>query len=297
MNVKIINNPSSGRTTIQKNLEGIVGRLVLDGTFKTVKKVDTTANFDYKKCMEAAKAENIDIVMAIGGDGTANRVVNGMINAGLDVPLVIVPAGTVNDFATHLELPSDIEGICNMIKKKRIKRIDICKVNERYFINIAACGLFTDVALKTNVELKTMFGRFAYYAEGIKEIPKQIFQSLPMKFSYDNEKFEEDLAIFAVVNTPVVGGFKKFAPEAKLDDNMFDVIIIKKTDIIDTANLFLKILRGDHLGSDTVRHFQTDRLYVESVNKGLKIDIDGEDGGGFPAEFTIVSSALDIYVP
>ena len=297
MNVKIINNPSSGRTTIQKNIEGIVGRLVLEGTFERVKKVDTTVDFDYRACMESAKADNVDMVMAIGGDGTVNRVVNGMMNAGLDVPLVIVPAGTVNDFATYLDLPSDIEGICRMIKKKSMKRIDVCRVNEKYFINIAACGLFTDVALKTNVELKTMFGRFAYYAEGIKEIPKQIFQSLPMKFSYANEEFEENLAIFAVVNTPVVGGFKKFAPEAKLDDNMFDVIIIKKTDIIDTANLFLKILRGDHLGSDMVRHFQTDRLYVESVNEGLKIDIDGEDGGGFPAEFTIVSAALDICIP
>lgn len=297
MKTLIINNPSSGRTFLQKNLESIVGRLVLDGTLSSVRKCDTDVCFDYEKVIREAMETGIDIIIALGGDGTINQVVNGMMKTGANVPLAIIPAGTVNDFAGFFNMPSEIDDICRMIRKMNTRAVDVCTLNDKYFVNVAACGLFTDIALTTKVEAKTILGRFAYYAEGLKEIPRQIFQSFPLKFTLEGESFESEISLFAVSNTTFAGGFKKFAPDATIDDGLFDVVVIEKTDILDFANLFLGILRGEHVSSNSVKYFKTDRLLVETPRTDLRIDVDGEDGGGFPAEFGILHKALKICVP
>lgn len=293
----IINNPSSGRTFLQKNLESIVGRLVLDGTLSSVKKFDTSVNFDYEKAVGDGMKSGIDVIIALGGDGTINHVVNAMMKAGANVPLVIIPAGTVNDFAGFFNMPSEIDEICRMIRGMKTRAVDVCTLNDKYFVNVAACGLFTDIALTTKIEAKTILGRFAYYAEGLKEIPKQIFQSFPLKFIVNGESFESEISLFAVSNTTFAGGFKKFAPDATIDDGLFDVVVIEKTDILDFANLFLGILRGEHVTSSAVKYFKTDSLRVETLKTDLRIDVDGEDGGGFPAEFGILPKSLKICVP
>ncbi|AHM55560.1 diacylglycerol kinase DagK [Peptoclostridium acidaminophilum DSM 3953] len=297
MKALIINNPSSGRASLQKNLESIVGRLVLEGTLSSVKKFDTSVSFDYEKAVRDGVESGLDVIIALGGDGTINHVVNGMMKAGADVPLAIIPAGTVNDFAGFFNMPSDIDEICRMIRGMKTKAVDVCTLNDKYFINVAACGLFTDIALTTTVESKTILGRLAYYAEGLKEIPKQIFQSFPLKFTVAGESFESEISLFAVSNTTFAGGFKKFAPNATIDDGLFDVVVIEKTDILDFANLFMGVLKGDHVTSNAVKYFKTDRLRVETLGAELRIDMDGEDGGGFPAEFGILHKALKIYVP
>lgn len=298
MKIKIINNPSSGRTTLQKYLEVIVGRLVLEGVFSYVDKFDTRGKNDAFNEVMKIKENQYDLIIAVGGDGTLSEVVNGVMEAGIDVPVTVLPAGTVNDFANHLNIPYEIDGICNMFRNGKIVDIDVCKCNNNYFINVAAAGIMTDVPLKATVASKTVLGKFAYYAEGIKEIPKKLFESIKYKFEYENEIFEEDVLLFAILNSSSAGGFKKFAPHAGLDDGKFDVCILKKSDIFDTATMFLKILRGEHINNDSVRYFQTDNLSVTCLEEcNIHIDVDGEDGGPLPARFEIVPSALKFFIP
>ncbi|RKD22407.1 diacylglycerol kinase (ATP) [Caminicella sporogenes DSM 14501] len=298
MRVKIINNPSSGRTIVQKSLEIIVGRLVLENIFKTVDKFDTRGKFDAMNEVMKIKEGEFDLIVVVGGDGTLNEVINGMMKADLRLPFAVIPAGTVNDFANYLSIPNDIDGICDMFRNGRLIDIDVCKVNENYFINVAAAGLLTDVAIKASVASKTVFGKFAYYAEGIKEIPKQLFKSIKLEFKYNCKSFVEDVMLFAVLNSSSAGGFKKFAPQAGLNDGKFDVCIFKKIDIFDAATLFLKIIRGDHINNENVIYFQTDNLYVKCLDdSNMNIDIDGENGGPLPAKFEIISSGLKIFIP
>ncbi|MCG8538785.1 MAG: YegS/Rv2252/BmrU family lipid kinase [Clostridia bacterium] len=298
MNVKIINNPSSGRTTLQKYLEIIVGRLVLHGIFRCVDKFDTKGKNDALKEVMKIRENQYDLIIAVGGDGTLSEVVNGVIMAGLNTPITVLPAGTVNDFANYLNIPSDIDSICSMFNRGKIIEVDACKANDIYFINVAAVGLLTDVPLKASVTSKTILGKFAYYAEGIKEIPKQLLKSIKYRFKYDNQDFEEDVLLFAILNSSSVGGFKKFAPQAGLNDGKFDVCIFKKSDIFDTAAIFLKILKGEHINNSGVRYFQTDNLEVTCLeNCDIHIDVDGEDGGPLPGKFEILPSRLKFFVP
>lgn len=298
MNVKIINNPSAGRTTLQKYLEIIVGRLVLHGVFKYVDKFDTKGKNDAFNEVMKLKEDQYDLIIAVGGDGTLNEVVNGVVTAGINTPVTVLPAGTVNDFANYLHIPNDIDGICDMFINGRFVNIDVCKANDSYLINVAAAGLLTDVPLKASVASKTVLGKFAYYAEGIKEIPKRLLKSIKYTFKYDDEVFEEDVLLFAILNSSSAGGFKKFAPHAGLNDGKFDVCIFKKSDIFDTAAIFLKILSGEHINNSSVRYFQTDNLYVDCLEGcDIHIDIDGEDGGPLPVKFEILPSRLKFLIP
>lgn len=298
MRVKIINNPSSGRRIVQKSLESIVGKLVLEGIFRKVDKFDTKKKYDGMYEVMSIKKGQYDLIIAVGGDGTLNEVVNGLIKAKLNIPLAIIPAGTVNDFANYLSIPNDVNGICSMFRNGNPIPIDVCKVNNNYFINVAASGLLTEVAIKASIQSKTVFGKFAYYAEGIKEIPKKLFKSVRFQFQYNDKVFEDNVLLFAVLNSSSAGGFKKFAPNAGLSDGKFDVIIFKKSDIFDAATIFLKVIRGDHINEEGVTYFQTDKFSVKCLDDNdIAIDIDGEKGGGFPASFEIIPSGIDIFIP
>ncbi len=298
MKVKIINNPSSGTQSLQKNLEVIIGRLILDKTIKYVDKVDTTIEFDYIQEIETLKQADFDLLIAIGGDGTVNNVINAVAKNQVDIPLLIIPAGTVNDLGNYLKLPTTIDGICNVIRNHTIKEIDLCKVNEKYFVNVAAAGLLADIAIKTPVEAKTAFGSFAYYVHGIKEVPKQLFESLKFEFKHDNKTFTTDAFLFLILNSKSAGGFTNFAPKGEIDDGLFDVCIIKKSYLLNAATVFLKIFSGEHINDPNVIYFQTDYLEVDCLNKeNLIIDIDGEDGGTFPAKFEVMKKGLKVIVP
>ena len=293
MKVKIINNPSSGTKTIQKNLENVVGRLILNGTIKTVDKIDTTIDFDFEK--EIQNANEYDLIIAVGGDGTVNNVINGMMKNSIKTPLFIIPAGTVNDLANYLNLPSSVEGICEIIEKHKVKAIDVCEVNDRYFINVAIAGLLSEIAINTPVEAKTNFGSLAYYFKGITEIPRQLYDTYHFEFKYNGEVIETDAHMFMVLNSKSAGGFTNFSPNSEVDDGFFDVCIIKRSYLLDAAGVFIKMFSGEHVNDPNVIYFQTNELEVKCLNKeGIIIDIDGEHGGELPAKFEIHNRALNI---
>ncbi|OPJ56286.1 diacylglycerol/lipid kinase family protein [Alkalithermobacter paradoxus] len=298
MRVKIINNPSSGRTTIQKSLHAVVGKLVLDGVFKYIDTFNTSKKFDATNELLNINDGDYDLIVAVGGDGTLNEVVNGVMKSGINTPVALIPAGTVNDFGNFLSIPTDVEGLCSMIKNGKIVDVDIGKVNDNYFANVAAAGFLTDVPFKASVDAKTTFGKFAYYAEAVKELQKQIFNSIPLEFKYYDKTLLCDTYLFAVLNTSSTGGFRSFAPHAKINDGMFDVCIIKKSDIIDAASIFLKIIRGEHINDENVVYFQTDKLSVNPIDcSDIHIDIDGEDGGLLPVTFQMMPKAMKFLVP
>ncbi|KXZ40391.1 diacylglycerol kinase (ATP) [Alkalithermobacter thermoalcaliphilus JW-YL-7 = DSM 7308] len=299
MRVKIINNPSSGKITVQKYLHTVVGKLVLDGVFKYIDTFNTSKKFDATNELLNIKDGEYDLILAVGGDGTLNEVVNGVMKAKLNnTPVALIPAGTVNDFGNYLSIPNDVDGLCNMIKNGKIIDVDVGRVNNNYFANVAAAGFLTDVPFKASVDAKTTFGKFAYYAEAVKELQRQIFNSISLEFKYYDKSIICDTYLFAVLNTSSTGGFRSFAPHAKINDGRFDVCIIKKSDILDAASIFLKIIRGEHINDENVIYFQTDKLCVRPLDSSqIHIDIDGEDGGILPVEFEVIPKAMKFLVP
>src|SRR6056297_376430 len=296
MKIMIVNNPNAGRKTLQTQLYALVGRLVREGIVSGVEKIDGRGGRE-KAFVEAAAEKDIDMEMVLGGDGTIHEVLNIMMNNGIRIPILLIPAGTVNDFANYLYLPRDMDAVFNIVKRFKLQTVDVGKVNDRFFINVAFAGMMAKVGYETPVESKTAFGRLAYYAAGLREVSDGIKKPYTFKFQYDGDVLEIKSYLFAVLNSSSTGGFMNFAPYAEVNDGLLDVIAIKKSDIIDMAAVFLKLISGQHIKDSNVLYFKTDKLKVWTDSTDLFVDTDGEKSVEFPLEFSVVPGALDFIVP
>lgn len=299
MRAKIILNPSSGKQIVQKNLDRIIGNLIIDGVLNHVDVFATKDKFDALNEVKKLKSGEYDFIIPVGGDGTVNEVVNGIMLGKCKIPMAILPAGTVNDFGQFLNIPTDVHKFCNMIKNNKRKVIDVGKVGNRYFINVLAGGLLTDVGYKVSSDSKTVLGKYAYYIEGMKEFPKQIFRSVNLGIKSEEFSGEEDIFMFVITNIPTIGGFKKIAPRAQFDDGLLDVCIIKKsewTEWSEVISLLIKAMKGEHINHPKVLYIQTPKIELDT-RENIELDIDGEQGSRLPATIEVVPKALEIIVP
>src|SRR5690606_15238279 len=131
-----------------------------------------------------------DIVVAAGGDGTLNEVVNGLAEQDYRPKLGVIPMGTTNDFARALHIPRDIPKAVDIIVRGDTIPVDIGRMNEKYFINIAGGGRITELTYEVPSKLKTMIGQLAYYLKGIEMLPS--IKATPLTIEYDGKIFEGD---------------------------------------------------------------------------------------------------------
>jgi len=230
-------------------------------------------------------------ILASGGDGTIHHVVQGMMDRRINLPLGIIPAGTVNDFAEAMGLPYDIEKCCDLLLEGNTRKVDIGRAGNRYFINTVSAGFFTDVPYKTKINYKNLLGRAAYYLKGIEELPG--FRPLNMKITYNEGVIEDQILFVAVLNTNSVGGFNRAAPGAIVNDGKLDVIVLKFCNLLDLLPLLMKFLRGVHITDPNIYYFQTDSLKIECDECDFT-DLDGEKGPLLPMDVKVVPGALEI---
>ena len=146
-------------------------------------------------------------------------------------------------------------------KKSEVKKIDIGKINDKYFLNVASTGLFTDISQKMDMNLKNTIGKLAYYVKGIEQLPN--FRKLKIKVSSDEVFFDGDMYLMLVFNGQTAGNLK-FAYNAKVDDGLLDVIIIKAGIMKNILNIFIKMLRNEHLEHvEGIVYFKTNKLEIE----------------------------------
>lgn len=294
--VRIINNPSSGRNIVQKRLDSIANILLdkgyIVGKFCTEKKYD--AMYETMKTCEG----DWDIIIACGGDGTVNEVASGIAKSERRIPVAILPAGTVNDFANYLNIPNTPEAFCAMIEKEKVISVDLGKMNEKYFVNVAAGGILTSVAHTVPPESKSIFGRAAYYVEGMKEMPKQMKNVSKMKIESEEYTSEEEVSLFLVTNSSSIGGFKKLAPYADIEDGLLDCVIIGRTEVQGFITLFIELIKGEHIDNPKVKYFKTKGLSVTSLeDEEVVIDIDGEFGGKLPIKIEVEPKVFKVFIP
>ena len=280
-------NPSSGKQNIDSMLREIMATLILDQICSHVDVFYTKGKDDAKNRAAELKPGDYDFIVSVGGDGTLNEVTNGLILSESNIPMAIISAGTVNDFATYMKLPQTADGFCQMIKDFQTKKVDVGRVNNEYFINVLAAGMLTDIAYKVPKDKKAVLGKMAYYLEGVKEFPKQLSQN-------------EDIMLFLVANSKSVGGFADAAPLASVSDGYLDVMIIKKMALLTEApDLIFKLFQGEHPKHPSIEYFQTKELSVLPTEQtaGIAIDYDGEIlEEGLPVDISIVPEALNLII-
>ena len=263
---KFIINPSSGRQNFLKNIEGMIGKLIMDQIVNHVDVFYTEKQDDAKNEAMSMKKGEYDFVVAIGGDGTLNEVVNGVALGKNETPIAVISAGTVNDFANYLSLPQGIDEFCDLIRDFNIKEVDLGRIDGTYFMNVLAGGLLSDVGYKVPKELKAIFGKMAYYVECAKDIPKNLFHSIPISVKTEEFSKECECLLFIVANSQSVGGFRNAAPLASVSDGLLDVLILKKVEVAQLSNLLLKIVQGDHINHPNVEYFQTKKIHIDILD-------------------------------
>ncbi|MDQ0208420.1 diacylglycerol kinase [Alkalicoccobacillus murimartini] len=293
---RLIYNPTSGREQIRKNLAYVMERLEKAG-YETSAHATTPEEGCAKRAARRAAERGYDLVIAAGGDGTIFEVVNGLAELDDRPMLGIIPAGTTNDFARALGISKDITKACDVLCGDHIEPIDIGKMNDKYFINIAAAGALTELTYEVPIKLKTLVGQLAYYIKGLEKLPQ--ISPTSVRIEYDGKLFEGDIMMFLIANTNSVGGFEKLAPRASLQDGMFDFLIVKKTTFTEFIQVAGLALRGEHINHPKVMYAQANRVKVEVLDgeAEMKLNLDGERGGSLPAEFVNLYHHFQMLTP
>lgn len=225
----------------------------------------------------AEMEDNYDVVICGGGDGTLDEVVTGMMKRDKKIPIGYIPAGSTNDFAKSIGVPSRINEAVSSIIKGSCKACDIGEFNETSFVYIAAFGLFTDVSYETDQQIKNMLGHMAYILEGAKRLGN--IPSCHMKISVNGNEIEDDFIFGMITNSKSVGGFKTIVgKEVVMDDGVFEVVFIKKPNNILEANEIITSLLTEKMNSKYIYFYKSNEIKITS-DKNIPWTLDGEYGG------------------
>lgn len=287
--VKFIYNPYSGENSIITEIDTVI--MVHQRYDCIVEPFRISKEMDLRDAFKNID-ESYKYILIAGGDGTVDSVVNIMKNMDLDIPIAILPVGTANDFAKFIGIPLSVEKACEQILNSEPIPLDIGKINDKYFVNVASTGLFTDVSQKTDVNLKNTIGKLAYYVKGIEQIP--YLRKLNVKVSSKEMNFDGHMYLMLVFNGQTAGNFK-LAYKADLRDGLLDVIIIKAGNIKEIVPMFIKMLRIEHLEERKgLIYFKTDKLTID-CDEDIVTDIDGERGPDFPVTIECIKGGIRVF--
>ncbi|MBN1892379.1 MAG: diacylglycerol kinase family lipid kinase [Clostridiales bacterium] len=298
LRMKIITNPWSGRQNSRQLVNDLLEHL---SDARSLFRADIFCIGKEHNARDIARntpSDEYDLILSVGGDGTAHGIVNGMMAGDVRIPLAIYGGGTANDFATAMGLPTDPLSFAQMLVDYHTVDIDIGSVGDRYFLNVLAGGLMTDIAYKVPSDSKAALGKLAYWIEAALDLPTGLHEGVPIHVICNDVCFDSEATLFIVSNSPNVGGFKNLFPPAKPNDGLLDVFIISRLTQGDVLPLIGKALVGDLLRNENVLYFQTASLKLSTKEgRSVRLDLDGEEGPELPVSIRCIPRAVSLIVP
>lgn len=246
-------------------------------------------------------------VMSVGGDGTMNEVVNGFFENGRLINensrLAVFSRGTGSDFVRTLGIDNSIEAMLVILDRDQEKLIDVGhlsfadadgKMSARYFLNVADIGIGAETANRVNKHSKRLSGFLSF-----------MLGTLSTVVMYRNKNYEvvidDEIILNEIMNSVIIANGKYFgggmmvAPDAVLDDGVFDIIILGNLSKPDIIKSFPLIYKGKHMNHPRLKHYKGSKIKVTSGDKGL-IEVDGEIPGRADAVFELMPKALKILI-
>ena len=291
--VLLMVNPMAGRQKIRNELLYVVDTLTKAG-YETI--IYTTQGKDATRDLLAEKDSQFDRVICCGGDGTFNEILSATMHWDKRPILGYIPAGTTNDFAAGLKLPSDIREAAVNIVRGTPHTVDAGLFNTSYFSYVASFGAFTETSYSTPQNFKNALGHLAYILEGIKEIPA--FTSDTVCVEADGQIYKDSYIFGAVSNARSVGGILKISDSlVDLNDGVFEVMMIKmpKT-LMDLSAIVTSLTSLNPLKYDPSMFLflQTKELKI-TFEQEMVWSLDGERvSGGKEARIACIKDAFKI---
>lgn len=303
MNPFIIVNPKSGRGIDEKKWASLT--LQIHNNLGPFDFEFTRSSGDAIRIAEKESQQGRGFIVAMGGDGTISEVATGIMNSGKSVELGILPRGTGGDFSRSLNISKDLSKAARQLREGTTRRIDAGRIrflnNEgkeavRYFVNTASFGMSGGVATRANESSKKLLGgRLTFAAATFKTTLVDSNSDVYLQID-QQEKRRMRVAAVCVANGRFWGGGMKIAPEAKLNDGYFDVVMIGDLSVLEKLTKSYRLYSGTHLKIDKVGFALGSRIEATPVNGSdpVLIEVDGEAPGHLPATIELLPQALRI---
>ena len=225
--------------------------------------------------MVETKAADMDLIVCCGGDGTFNETVTGMLRAGADVPLGYIPAGSTNDFAASLRLPTNVLKAAQLIVEGKPRRYDVGQFGNRYFTYVASFGAFTRASYATAQSVKNALGHTAYLLEGIQELSQ--LKNIHVRLELDGGRVIEDDFLFgAISNSTSVGGILTLDPkQVDMSDGLFELLLVRAPQDLGEVSECLRALQTQKYNCRMITFVPATQVRV-TIDTDLVWTLDGE---------------------
>ncbi len=285
-------NPISGKAQVKNSLNDILNNYTKAGYLVSVHPTQSKLDgYEYIK----SHITKYDLISVCGGDGMLNETVNALMCVGDDFrpPLLFLPGGSTNDFASTLKIPTNLKKASEKISNGKPVFCDLGNFNSKNFVYVAAFGAFTSVSYDTSQDLKNKFGHLAYVVSGIKELTS--IKPHRVRVKYDDKVIEDDFIYGMVSNSDQIGGFKTAKDmRCSINDGEFEVVLIKNPKNALGYQIVLSDLVTQNYISEYFITFKTSKITFESDDE-ISWTLDGEFGGKEKtAEINIIEKAFSI---
>ncbi len=302
-NALLIHNPNAGGGGNARRTKLDEARRILESRGIRADLQETTAPGEAIEIAKRATTDGRQLVIACGGDGTINEVVNGLAGSenGHRVPLALLPAGTANVLAKELELSWDIPKAAEQLASGKVREIALGLATPleqpekaRYFLSVAGAGPDGRITYAVDLELKARFGILAYWWQGAREVFNYKFHH----FRVTGEGQSREVSLVIVGRTKHYGGPFKITTEADLFEDQFEFLGLTTQSGLKYLSYLPTLWMGDLRKEEGVYFWKSDRLVCESIDdKPIYAQVDGEPLARLPVEFRIVPRALRLLVP
>jgi diacylglycerol kinase (ATP) len=290
MDICIILNPNAGSAAQVETLRDVIE------ADSTVTLWQTTPESSARKLTASALQEGARLVVAAGGDGTINEVVNGFAENFEQARLGILPLGTGNDLARTLALPLDTQEAFRLLTSGAVRMLDVMRVeaegNTMYGLNVSAGGFTGQMNELMTDDLKATWGPLAYLRGAVSVLPNLTDYATSITWDDGAEERVAALNIIVANGRTAAGGFV-VAPTANPEDGLIDVVIVQSGSLVDLAGVAARLLVGNYVDSDLVLHRRVRRLRV-AARPGMWFNVDGELLTKDPVTFSVLPQALRV---
>ncbi|WP_433957177.1 diacylglycerol/lipid kinase family protein [Cytobacillus horneckiae] len=290
--VGLVLNPHAGNQKLAEIVDTIHSKLL--EAFSEVK------IFKTKKAGEGAEivkeiAEEIDLLIGAGGDGTIYEIINALCPLENRPAFAIIPGGTCNDFSRTLGMNQDPLLAVEQIINKATQKVDVGKYDDQYFLNFWGIGLISEVSKNVESENKKLLGKMSYYIHA----SKMIFQNERFHLKVDSKakSFDGEAVMMVIGNGSYLGGMQTFFPGAQIQDGKLDVLIIKQTSIQHFWTWLQSQIQNKFPedSNEDLLFFRAESLEIEASPQ-QKIDCDGEIKYETPSKITVLPGHLTVVV-
>ncbi len=279
-NLLFVVNPKAGRTVIKSDLINIIEIFSNAGYAVEVyptKGQEQTEQYVYEN------AERFDLVVCAGGDGTLDNTVGGIMMLERKIKKRIhmgyIPCGSTNDYARSLKISLDPVQAAKDIVDGDICHVDVGKLENTFFIYVAAFGAFTEISYSTPQNLKNALGHAAYVMEAGKSVLNM--KSYNMKVLFDDDEVEGNFVYGQITNSLSIGGFKNFGSKnMSFSDGKFETVLIKTPENPLELQRIINSLLMDDLSDEMIVFRESSRVVIKSKEE-VPWTVDGEYGGSF----------------